>query len=126
MLSLWCSCTNASEKQETLVRLRKASVNGIPNAVVPSGSPTLYRFGIGHLASVGKQAVVDAIKFLERCGFITKQRRTKRIQTPFGAKVVQDTNAYTIHGPRELGAIARQIFGRRSESWDAASIISPI
>jgi hypothetical protein len=72
--------------------------------------------GLARLANVGKQAVVDAIKFLERYGFIDKQRRIKRIRTPFGPKVVQDTNFYTVHEPRGLGAIASEMWGFRSES----------
>ena len=73
--------------------------------------------GLARLACVGKQAVVDAIKFLERYGFIDKQRRIQRFRTPFGPKVVQDTNLYTIHPePRGLGAIASQMWGFRSES----------
>lgn len=71
--------------------------------------------GLARLACVGKQAVVDAIKFLERYGFVDKTRRIRRIITPFGPKVVQDTNLYAVHEPRGLGAIASQMWGFRSE-----------
>jgi hypothetical protein len=76
--------------------------------------------GLARLACVGKQAVVDAIKFLELYGFVDKTRRIRRIMTPFGPKVVQDTNLYRVHEPRGLGAIASQIWGFGSESGTEA------
>jgi hypothetical protein len=51
-------------------------------------------------------------------GFVTVHKRIKRIQTPLGARVVQDSNAYEFHFPKTgLGALAMAVFcGRSSES----------
>jgi len=49
---------------------------------------------MAQLSRKSKQAVVTAIKVLERMGFITVHRRVKRIRTPHGVRVVQDSNAY--------------------------------
>jgi hypothetical protein len=70
------------------------------------------------LSRKSKQAVVTAIKVLERMGFITVHRRVKRIQTPYGVRVVQDSNAYEFHLPvGGLGALAMAVFcPRPSES----------
>jgi RIO-like serine/threonine protein kinase len=70
------------------------------------------------LSRKSKQAVVTAIKVLERMGFITVHRRVKRIQTPYGVRCVQDSNAYEFHLPTKgLGALAMAVFcPRHSES----------
>jgi hypothetical protein len=70
------------------------------------------------LSRKSKQAVVTAIKVLELMGFITVHRRLKRIQTPYGLRVVQDSNAYEFHLPATgLGALAMAVFcPRPSES----------
>jgi hypothetical protein len=78
--------------------------------------------GIAHLTCVCKQTVVNCLKLLEQYGFITIQRRIKRIRTPLGSKVVQDSNAYTIQEPTGLGALAVNLFKPRSES----KICSPL
>lgn len=63
------------------------------------------------LARKSIQAVVTAIKVLERMGFVTVHKRIKRVQTPFGPRVVQDSNAYEFHLPvRGLGALAMAVF----------------
>jgi hypothetical protein len=49
-------------------------------------------------------------------GFVIVHRRIKRIRTPLGFKVVQDTNAYTIQEPEGLGAMAVRMFRQASES----------
>jgi hypothetical protein len=72
--------------------------------------------GLARIACVSKQAAVDAIKVLELYGFIDKTRRIQHIMTPFGPKVVQACNAYDVHEPRGLGAVASQMWGFRSES----------
>jgi hypothetical protein len=73
---------------------------------------------IAKLSRKSKQAVVTAIKLLERMGFITVHRRVKRIRTPHGVRVVQDSNAYEFHLPvAGLGALAMAVFcSRPSES----------
>lgn len=72
---------------------------------------------IARLSRKSKQAIVTAIKVLERMGFLTVYRRVKRIDTPFGVRVVQDSNAYQFHLPTKgLGALAMAVFCRPSES----------
>jgi hypothetical protein len=79
--------------------------------------------GLGRLACVCKQTVVNCLKLLQLYGFVVVHRRIKRIKTALGFKVVQDTNAYTIQEPQGLGAIAVRIFRQASESrsWPASS-----
>jgi DNA-binding transcriptional MocR family regulator len=70
------------------------------------------------LCRMSKQTIVTALKVLEQMGFVTVHKRIKRIQTPLGARVVQDSNAYEFHFPKiGLGALAMAVFcGRSSES----------
>jgi len=77
--------------------------------------------GIAQLACVCKQTVVDCLKVLELYGFVVVHRRCKRIRTPLGFKVVQDTNAYTVQEPKGFGALALAFFGRASESRKQAA-----
>jgi hypothetical protein len=76
------------------------------------------------LSRKSKQAVVTAIKVLERMGFVTVHKRIKRIRTPMGTKVVQDSNAYQFHLPiKGLGALAMAVFcPRASESTKSDAI----
>ena len=80
--------------------------------------------GIARLACACKQTVVNCLKLLSLYGFVIVHRRIKRIRTPLGFKVVQDTNAYTIQEPQGLGAIALRMFQQASESrkWSPSSI----
>ncbi|WP_040620583.1 hypothetical protein [Rhodovulum sp. PH10] len=77
--------------------------------------------GLAQLACVCKQTVVECLKLLELYGFVVVHRRCKRIRTPLGFKVVQDTNAYTVQEPRGLGALALSVFQRASESRKLAA-----
>jgi hypothetical protein len=79
------------------------------------------------LSRKSKQAVVTAIKVLERMGFVTVHKRIKRVQTPLGVRVVQDSNAYEFHLPvKGLGALAMAVFcGRSSESTKSDAIVTP-
>jgi hypothetical protein len=74
---------------------------------------------IAAAAMLSRRCVVDAMQHLARLGLITIHRRVKRIKTELGFKVVQDCNAYDLHPPRGLGALAAQLFaglpGKRSE-----------
>ncbi len=70
---------------------------------------------LAEVAGMCRRTAFSAIRTLALMGFVTVHRRVKRIETPLGFKVVQDVNAYTVHPPRGLGAIARQLFGARSE-----------
>jgi hypothetical protein len=45
------------------------------------------------------ETIVEAMKRLIRCGFVTKHRRSKLIGTPQGDRRVQDSNAYEVHMP---------------------------
>lgn len=72
--------------------------------------------GLGKLACVCKQTVVNCLKVLQLYGFVVVHRRIKRIKTPLGFKVVQDCNAYTIQEPQGLGAMAVRLFRQASES----------
>ena len=71
---------------------------------------------LAKLSRKSKQAVVTAIKVLELMGFLTVHRRAKRVQTPIGIRVVQDSNAYEFHLPSKgLGALAMALFCPHSE-----------
>ncbi|MFY9955027.1 helix-turn-helix domain-containing protein [Bradyrhizobium sp.] len=59
------------------------------------------------LCRMSKQTVVTALKVLEQMGFLTVHKRNKRIQTPLGVRLVQDSDAYEFHFPKTgLGALA--------------------
>jgi hypothetical protein len=45
------------------------------------------------------ETVIEAMKRLIGCGFVTKHRRSKLIGTPQGDRRVQDSNAYEVHMP---------------------------
>lgn len=70
---------------------------------------------LGRLARMSQPTVLKTIATLELMGFLTVYRRIKRIRTPLGIKVVQDSNAYEYHPPVGLGALGWQLF-RGSES----------
>lgn len=65
---------------------------------------------IARLARMSKPTVVKAIARLTLMGFLTVYRRIKRIRTPFGIKVVQDSNCYEYHPPTGLGALGWAIW----------------
>ena len=64
---------------------------------------------------MSKPTVIKAIGRLALMGFLTVYRRIKRITTPFGIRVVQDSNAYDYHPPTGLGALGWAIW-KPSES----------
>jgi hypothetical protein len=71
---------------------------------------------LARLTCMSRRAIVTAMRVLVSMGFVTIHRRIKRVQTAFGPKVVQDTNAYEYHLPaKRLGAWAWRIFGAGSE-----------
>lgn len=45
------------------------------------------------------ETIIEAMKRLIKCGFVTKHRRSKMIGTPQGERRVQDSNAYEVHMP---------------------------
>jgi hypothetical protein len=93
----------------TLLRVLLFVVNKKDGYLAPSYD-TLAR-----LARMSRRTVVTAMGVLETMGVVTIHRRIKRVQTPFGIKVVQDANAYEYHLPKGLGTVAWAIFGPPSE-----------
>jgi hypothetical protein len=55
--------------------------------------PSLGGLASKALAACATQTAHNAIKALVALGFVTKHRRVKEIETPYGRKVVQDNNA---------------------------------
>jgi hypothetical protein len=70
---------------------------------------------LAQLARMSRRAIVTAMGVLESMGFVTIHRRIKRVRTPFGIKVVQDSNAYVYHLPKGIGALAWALFRPASE-----------
>jgi DNA-binding MarR family transcriptional regulator len=71
---------------------------------------------LARLARMSKPTVVTAIARLVLMGFLTVYRRIKRIRTPLGIRVVQDSNCYEYHPPTGLGALGWAIWRSPSES----------
>jgi hypothetical protein len=80
-----------------------------PQGMVPS---LAY---IAEGARMCRSSVVEAMKTLELFGFLKVMARRKRVQTPFGPKQVQDTNSYVLGLAKGLGALARSVFGKKSQ-----------
>jgi len=78
--------------------------------------------GLAYLAQCSRNTVLSAIKQLAFFGFITVHRRIKRVPTPLGFRVEQDTNAYNIQEPNSFGQIALRLFGfvKESNNWEAS------
>jgi hypothetical protein len=74
----------------TVARVLKALLN----LALQYGEVRPSLVGIARLACACKQTVVNCLKLLSFYGFVIVHRRIKRIRTPLGFKVVQDTNAY--------------------------------
>jgi hypothetical protein len=79
------------------------------------------RFGmfpsVAHIADgarMSKASVHEALKTLQLWGFLTVKPRRKLIDTTFGVKVVQDTNAYVLNLAKGLGQLALAVIGRKS------------
>lgn len=70
---------------------------------------------LAHIATqtrMNKDTVVAASRTLELFGFLTVMRRRKRVQTAFGVKQVQDTNAYVLNLAKGLGALALTVIDK--------------
>ena len=65
---------------------------------------------IAKLARMSKPTVIKAITTLVLMGFLTVYRRCKRIMTPLGIRVCQDSNCYEYHPPTGLGALGWAIW----------------
>jgi hypothetical protein len=48
------------------------------------------------------ETIIEAMKRLIECGFVTKHRRSKMIGTAQGDRRVQDSNAYEVHMPNAV------------------------
>jgi len=75
--------------------------------------PSLAHIAAG--ARMSRETAVEAIKTLQLFGFLQVQPRRKRIDTPLGVKVVQDTNCYVLSLAKGLGALALRVFGSKSQ-----------
>jgi Helix-turn-helix domain len=95
----------------TLFRVLLYVVNKSNGTLFPSYD-TLAR-----LCRMSRRTVISAMAVLIRMKFVTAYSRCKRIQTPFGIKCVQDSNAYTYHLPptKGAGSFAWLIFRTTSE-----------
>lgn len=95
----------------TLFRVLLYVVNKSNGTLFPSYD-TLAR-----LCRMSRRTVITAMSVLVRMKFVTAYSRCKRIQTPFGIKCVQDSNAYTYHLPptKGAGSFAWLIFRTTSE-----------
>jgi hypothetical protein len=69
------------------------------------------------------ETIVEAMKRLIRCGFVTKHRRSKLIGTPQGDRRVQDSNAYEVHMP-EAGLATLPLVARASGSDSSGVSVS--
>ncbi len=73
---------------------------------------------LAHIAAgsrMSKETVVEAMKTLQLFGFLAVQPRRKRIDTPLGVKVVQDTNSYVLSLAKGLGALALAVFAPKPQ-----------
>jgi hypothetical protein len=73
---------------------------------------------LAHIAAgsrMSKETVTEAMKTLQLFGFLTVQPRRKRIDTPLGVKVVQDTNGYVLGLAKGLGSLALAVFARKRQ-----------
>jgi hypothetical protein len=72
---------------------------------------------LARLAQYSERAIIYAMKKLERYGFITIIRRCKWIETPYGRRLVQDSNCYQYHLPKTAeGRLALAVFVKRPSS----------
>jgi hypothetical protein len=70
---------------------------------------------LAELTQYGQRAIIYAMKRLERFGFVTIHRRCKWIETPYGRRLVQDSNAYEYHRPKTgIGKLAMAMLTSRS------------
>jgi len=85
--------------------------------------------GLAYLARCCPASVSTALDQLEAFGIVTRHRRLKRVMTPLGFRVEQNTNAYEIHPPKTaLGRLAQAVFGAKKpmditdSNFSAASV----
>jgi hypothetical protein len=78
--------------------------------------PSLVGLASKALAACATQTAHNVREALQALGFVTKHRRVKEIETPYGRKLVQDNNAYEIHLPAAGSLGDRILRGELSES----------
>jgi hypothetical protein len=71
------------------------------------------------------ETVIEAMKRLISCGFVTKHRRSKLIGTPQGERRVQDSNAYEVHMPDAGLAVVPIVAGSRVMGSHSSSESAP-
>jgi hypothetical protein len=80
---------------------------------------------LAELTRCCERAVITAMAKLAEFGFVTIHRRCKWIETRFGRRCVQDSNAYEYHLPKTgLGKLAMAVFvgSLRSKSSECTGI----
>jgi hypothetical protein len=75
--------------------------------------PSLAHIAAG--ARMSKETVVEAMKALQLFGFLKVDPRRKRIETPLGVKVVQDTNCYVLNLAKGLGELTLALFRKKKQ-----------
>jgi hypothetical protein len=66
---------------------------------------------LAELTQYSQRAIIYAMAKLVTFGFITLHRRCKWMETRYGRRLVQDSNAYAYHLPRTgLGKLAMAVF----------------
>jgi hypothetical protein len=64
-----------------------------------------------------QRAIIYAMKKLEEFGFVTIHRRCKWMETRYGRRCVQNSNAYEYHLPKTgIGKLAMAVFAPKSSS----------
>jgi hypothetical protein len=70
---------------------------------------------LAELTQYCQRAIIYAMKRLEQFGFVTIHRRCKWIETPYGRRLVQDSNAYEYHRPKTgIGKLAMAMLTSQS------------
>jgi hypothetical protein len=78
--------------------------------------PSLVGLASKGLAACATQTAHNVREALQELGFVTKHRRVKEIETPYGRKLVQANNAYEVHMPPAGSLGDRILRGELSES----------
>ncbi len=99
------ACYETREKgKHGLARSVRPVLEALLGLAVKYGAVRPSLEGLARMACVSKQTVINALDALQLWGFVVVHRRIRRVRTPLGFKVVQDTNAYAV---RELCSWAR-------------------
>jgi hypothetical protein len=66
--------------------------------------------GLACIVGCSRATCIAAVKLLETWGLLKITRRCKRVLTPVGMRLVQDTSVYQLQEPKGLAAMAVRIF----------------